>query len=103
MSTKHMIGISLFLVTLVFINIFFFYNLSSERSVRYIAPQKLNDSPNVFKGIDDCMIRLSGQYRIKNSQFRTELNSFVQAFNTNHVNNLKTLWSHVENVSNIFK
>ncbi|CAH0695364.1 unnamed protein product [Spodoptera exigua] len=98
MSMNCIFGFSLFLLLLVVLNIYFFYNLSIEhRPATFKLPiVKSEPIPPIIKEINEYLNRLPSQYHTKNSKFITIQRNLINSFNTSGTS-LDSVWQNVEN------
>lgn len=100
MSMNCIFGFSLFLLLLVVLNIYFFYNLSIEhRPATFKLPiVKSEPIPPIIKEINEYLNRLPSQYHTKNSKFTPVQRNLISSFNSSGAT-LDSVWQNVENVS----
>lgn len=114
MSLKFAFGISLFLLLLVALNVYFFYTLvnpSKHQTVHNyinknfnsnVKQNAINNEPtfklDVFEEILDYLQFLSYQYRTKNPKFSVIQRQLISSFNAplNSTNNYKNVWHNIE-------
>ncbi|XP_022822324.1 glycosaminoglycan xylosylkinase homolog isoform X3 [Spodoptera litura] len=98
MSMNCIFGFSLFLLLLVVLNIYFFYNLSVEhRPATFKLPMvKSEPIPPVIKEINEYLNRLPSQYHTKNFKFISVQRNLISSFNSSGAS-LDSVWQNVEN------
>lgn len=96
MSMNYMFGISVFLLCLVLLNIYFFYNLSTTKPTPLIQSRKAEAMQNVHKEINDHFAHLKKQYKIKTSKFIPVQQALIASLNST-VTELENIWNTVDN------